>query len=95
MAIKRSKTNINDRTAVNSKADITVAIVRQNQVIDHVIEEIGKALQMCASNSQKYDGQRELLARSKMEMRVLKSSMSMLAQSKLKLWMIDEDALEK
>ena len=72
-----------------SKSDVTVAVVRQNQAIDHMTS----LLSLCASNAALYDGQRELSARSGMTVRVLKSSINMLSQNKLKLWMIDEDAL--
>lgn len=76
-----------------SKSDVTVAVVRQNQAIDHLIDEMTNLLSLCASNAALYDGQRELSARSGMTVRVLKSSINMLSQNKLKLWMIDEDAL--
>lgn len=75
------------------RAGITVSLLRQNQAIDRLVKQIEGTMAECQSLSKTYGSQRELLTRTAMMMRVMHSAAGMLVNNKLKLWMIDENAL--
>ena len=77
------------------KSDMTVSIIQHNQVISKVIRQMAEALAECERNSAAFDGQRMLLARVKMQERVLNSALRMMEQNKIQFWMIDDAALEE
>ena len=76
------------------KSDMSVKIIQHNQVITKVIRQMAEALAECERNSAAFNGQRVLLARAKMQERVLNSALRMMEQNKMQFWMIDDAALE-
>ena len=82
-----------DEAKRRERAGITVNLLRQNQAIDKLVQQIQGTMAECQTLSKTYGTQRELLARTAMMMRVMHSAAGMLVNNKLKLWMIDENAL--
>ena len=78
-----------------AKADMTVKVIQQNQAVDQLVKDIEKTMITCKDIGAAYDGQRELVARTNMMLRVMASAIGMLQTNKLKLWMIDEKAIEE
>ena len=76
-----------------AKAELTVNVIKQNQAIDSLVGSIETAMGVCRDMAGSYNGQRELIARTNMALRVMASAIGMLRTNKLKLWMIDDRAL--
>ena len=78
-----------------AKSDMTVGVIQYNHAIDKMMQGMGEALRACRALSEKFGTQRELLARARMNERVINSSLKMMANNKLQLWMIDDRGLEE
>lgn len=97
---KDNKTNVeikkDNKKDINIKKEkLTVQLIQQNKLIDKLLKNMNQTLQEYHKNENNFNGQRELIARVKMTERILYSSINMISQNKLKLWMIDEKALEE
>lgn len=88
---KKQKVNISKK-----KQELTVDIIRYNRVIDDLKKNIIKSINLCNDISEKtFGSQRELIARKRMNERVLVSALKMIENNQLYLWMIDEVALNE
>lgn len=78
-----------------AKSDMSVSVIQYNHAIDKMMQSMGDALKACHALSERFGTQRELLARTRMNERVINSSLKMVANNKLQLWMIDDRGLEE
>ena len=97
---ENSKGNKNERRErqeriAKAKSDMSVSVIQYNHAIDKMMQGMGDALRACRALSEKFGTQRELLARTRMNERVINSSLKMVANNKLQLWMIDDRGLEE
>lgn len=78
-----------------AKEDLSVQIIQYNHKIKDVLQKMSVMIQECMDSDKSFVGQRELLSRNKMNIRVLNSAIKMLDNNQLQLWMIDEKTLEE
>lgn len=78
-----------------AKSDLSVSVIQYNHAIDRMMGKMEEALRECRALAAKFASQRELSARSKMTDRVINSSLKMVANNRLQLWMIDDRGLEE
>jgi hypothetical protein len=73
---------------------LTVNIIQYNHKIEKLLRDMSAMIQECVDIDNLFEGQRELLSRNKMNIRVINSAIKMIDNNKLRLWMIDEKSLE-
>ena len=78
-----------------AKSDMSVTVIQYNHAIDKMMQGMSDALKACKALSAQFGTQRELMARTRMNERVINSSLKMVANNKLQLWMIDDRGLEE
>jgi len=77
-----------------AKQDVSVEVIRQNQLCDDLMRRADAALAQSEARAKKLAGQREIAARIGVVSRTLRTVVRILAQNRLQLWMIDDDAIE-
>lgn len=79
-----------------AKEQLTVNVIQYNHIIQRLKRNILQSMNQCQKLSgQLFQNQRELSARKRMTNRVLNSTLKMLDNNKLQLWMIDEQELRR
>lgn len=76
-----------------AKQDISVEVIRQNQLCDDLMKRADAALAQSDARARKLAGQREIVTRINMTARTLRTLIRLLAQNRLQLWMIDDNAI--
>ena len=84
-----------DEKVAKAKSDISVNLIQYNKATEKIVKSLEEALVACKALSSKFGNQRELLARSRMTERVIVSSLKMIANNKLALWMINDREIEE
>lgn len=97
---KSSKKNNSKQDELNikvnkAKEDLSVNIIQYNHKIKDILQRMSVMIQECIDSDKSFNGQRELLSRNKMNIRVLNSAIKMLDNNQLQLWMIDDKSLEE
>lgn len=92
---KKNERRERQERIAKAKSDMSVSVIQYNHAIDKMMQGMGEAMRMCRALSEKFGTQRELMARTRMNERVMNSSLKMLANNKLQLWMIDDRGLEE
>lgn len=92
---KKNERRERQERIAKAKSDMSVNVIQYNHAIDKMMHGMGEAMRMCRALSEKFGTQRELMARARMNERVMNSSLKMLANNKLQLWMIDDRGLEE
>lgn len=79
-----------------AKEQLTVNVIQYNHIIEKLKKSILQSMSNCELISKKhFNNQRELIARKRMTQRVLNSTLKMLDNNKLYLWMIDEEIIKQ
>lgn len=79
-----------------AKEQLTVNVIQYNHIIEKLKKSILQSVSNCELISKKhFNNQRELIARKRMTQRVLNSTLKMLDNNKLYLWMIDEEIIKQ
>lgn len=92
---KKNERRERQERIAKAKSDMSVNVIQYNHAIDKMMQSMGEAMRMCRALSEKFGTQRELMARARMNERVMNSSLKMLANNRLQLWMIDDRGLEE
>lgn len=94
---KTSKKQKQQQEQLNKlKETLTVNVIQYNHIIQRLKKNILQSMNQCQKSSgQLFQNQRELSARKRMTNRVLNSTLKMLDNNKLQLWMIDEQELRR
>lgn len=75
------------------KSRVTSSVLRYNHTMVKLMTQMNDGLKAVADFVREMDGQRELQTRMAMTVRAMNSMLRLLAQGKLHLWMIDDDAI--
>ena len=84
-----------DEKVAKAKSDISVNLIQYNKATEKIVKSLEEARVACKALSPKFGNQRELLARSRMTERVIVSSLKMIANNRLALWMINDREIEE
>ena len=84
-----------DEKVAKVKSNLSVSLIQHNKATEKLVKSLEEALVACKELSVKFGNQRELLARSRMTERVINSSLKMIANNKLQLWMINDREIEE
>jgi hypothetical protein len=91
----RNEKKEHDEKVAKVKSDISVNLIQRNKAPEKLVKSLEDALATCKVLSPKFGNQRELLARSRMTERVIVSSLKMIANNRLALWMITDREIEE
>ena len=75
------------------KSKVAASVLQYNHIIVRLMNQVSDGLKAIAGFSVEMDGQRELQMRMAMTARAMNSTLRLLSQGKLQLWMIDEQAI--